>query len=317
MSSLPLVSLAIAVPALVLGWFAVAGVRALRRRIRIRRRISPLSAMMEPETGNDELSSMPVRERPESARNTLVARLNDRYPLAGGVRTTLFAGAAALLAFASVLPISIFFGLPSHWAFPVAVAVGGAVGWNIGSMMEANKRNEFSARFLVALEDYYRMVRYGIGGNQALHSTAAAAQEPVKSSLRHIVLDAEVGVPIGAAMDLEARRIRSAELSMLAAVVSTHAATGGNLSEAVGNLASMARERLDNRTRMKASTAESRITMIVLSLVPFAAVGLQAVTQPEMIDVLRGEARHLLGIGISLILAGLALSWMIIRSVQK
>ena len=293
------------------------GIQALRRRIRIRKRISPLSALVAAEIREDELSSEQDRERSETVRNALAARLNIRYPLAGGVRTTLIAGAAALLAFAGVLPLASYFGLANHWAFPVAVLLGGAVGWNIGAMMETGKRAEFSARFLVALEDFHRMVRYGIASNQALHSIAAASEEPVKTSLRHIVSDAEVGVPVGAAMDREARRVRIAELSMLAAVVSTQAATGGNLSEAVGNLAAMVRERLDNRARMKASTAESRITMIILAIVPVAAVGLQAATQPELIDVLRGEARHLLGIGVMLILAGLVFSWMIIRRAQR
>ena len=260
---------------------------------------------------------MQVSAPSETAGNALVAKLNKRYPLAGGVRTTLIAGTTALTTFAIVLPLASFFGLANQWALPVAALVGGALGWNVGSMMETGKRNEFSARFLVALEDFHRMVRYGIASNQALHSIAAAAEEPVKASLRHIVSDTEVGVPIGAAMDREARRVHISDLSMLAAVVSTQAATGGNLSEAVGNLAAMVRERLDNRARMKASTAESRITMIILTIVPLAAVGLQAATQPELIDVLRGEARHLLGIGVSLILAGLVFSWMIIRNAQQ
>ena len=118
-------------------------------------------------------------------------------------------------------------------------------------------------------------------------------------------------------MAREARRVRMSELAMLAAIISTQSSTGGNLSEAVGNLASMLRERLDNRSKLKASTAESRVTLIILSVVPFLGVGLQAFMQPELLAVLMGEGRHLLGIGLGFITAGLVISYFMIRNAQR
>ena len=125
------------------------------------------------------------------------------------------------------------------------------------------------------------------------------------------------GVPIGVAIDNEALRTRISELSMLAAVVSTQSSTGGNLSESVGNLSETLRERLDNRTRMTAATAESRLTMIILALVPVAAIGVQTATQPEVVDMLLGEARDLFGMGLVLILIGLGISWKMIQRAQR
>ena len=118
-------------------------------------------------------------------------------------------------------------------------------------------------------------------------------------------------------MAREARRVRMSELAMLAAIISTQTSTGGNLSEAVGNLAAMLRERLDNRARMKASTAESRVTLIILSIVPFIGVGIQAALQPELVGVLLGEGRHLLGIGLAFIVSGLVISYFMIRGAQR
>ena len=317
MSGAALVGLAGAGLAFLAGWFTVTGSQALRRRARIRKRMSPFAELLAAESPESTPVPMRVRERADSAENPLVARLNARYPLAGGVRTTMIAGVTGLLAFAGLVPVLSFFGFPATLAFVSAALVGGGLGWSIGGVLEDGKRNDFSDRFLIALEDFHRMVRYGIGSNQALNSITAAAEEPVKTSLRNIVLETELGVPIGTAMDREARRVRISELSMLAAVVSTQSATGGNLSESVANLAAMLRERLDNRSRMRASTAESRITMLILVFVPFAGIGLQAAMQPELVDVLMGEARRLLGLGVALIVAGLVISWMLIRSAQR
>ena len=110
--------------------------------------------------------------------------------------------------------------------------------------MEERKRTEYSDRFLVVLEDFQRMVRFGIASGQALTSVAGAADEPVKGSLRNVILEMGFGVPIGVAIDNEALRTR---------IRRTFDACGGrfhavfhrgNLSESVGNLAETLRERL-------------------------------------------------------------------------
>ena len=316
MSGAATIGLAGAGLAFLMAWFAMTGMRALRRRAKIRRRLSPVDGVLATDT--TEAASVPVRIRErKSSENPVIARLNARYPLAGGVRTTVFAGIAGMLAFLALVPATSFFGMSAALSFGSAALVGGSLGWNVGTVLEDARRSEFSDRFLIVLEDFHRMVRYGIAANQALNSITAAAEEPVKTSLRNIVLEMEFGVPIGTAVDREARRVRISELSMLAAVVTTQSSTGGNLSESIANLAATLRERLDNRSRMKASTAESRITMIILAFVPFAGIGLQIFMQPELIDVLLGEARSLLGLGITLIIAGLVISWMMIRSAQR
>ncbi len=313
------ISLAGAAIAFLLAWIALAGTRALRRRAKVRRRMGAIGSLLASETREPAGKAVgkPARERKAARENALIGRLNARYPLSGGIRTTAIAGTAGLVAFAALVPSMGFFGLPGWPTLLVSAVAGIAIGWNVGTAMEDARRAEFSDRFLIALEDFQRMVRFGIASNQALHSIAGSAVEPVKGSLRNIVLETEFGVPMGAAMEREAFRIRISELSMLAAVVSTQSSTGGNLSESIANLAATLRERMDNRSRLKAATAESRVTMIILAFVPVAAIGLQAATQPELVEVLLGGARHLFGIGILLILTGLAISWKMIQSAQR
>lgn len=295
---------------------ALLAVQGMRRRAKVRRRMAPVMGLLAVET-TETTAIYTRKQRSERRRNSRTAWLDARYPLARGGRTALIALGGGAAVFALLVPLLGFFGLSYAFAVVVGGSIGGGFAWNIASMREAARRNAFSDRFLVMLEDMQRMVRYGIPTAQALKSAASAADEPVETSLRNILLEAEFGTPLGEAIDREARRVRVAELSMLAAVVSTQSATGGSLSESVDNLARMLRERLDNRSRMKASTAESRITIVILAFVPFAAIGVQALSQPELVDVLLGDARHLLGIGVGLIVAGLVISWMMIRGAQR
>ena len=135
----------------------------------------------------------------------------------------------------------------------------------------------------------------------------------MRESLRRVVLDTDFGVPLATALEREARRVRIGEMAMLAAIFSTQTRTGGGLAESVGNLAGMLRERIDNRARARAATSEPKITLIILAFVPFAAVGIQAASQPALVGTLLGEARHLLGIGAGLIATGLAVAFFLVR----
>ncbi|MDE0348398.1 MAG: type II secretion system F family protein [Gammaproteobacteria bacterium] len=308
----------IVIVAVLVGLVAIGafGAGALRTRSRVRRRMGLFADMLQVE----EAGAAAVPEAQEGVgapRSPLVATLERRYPLSGGVRTTVIGVGAAVVAGAALVPLLSFFGLSGPLAVLLALAIGAAFGWSVGLMLETAKRNAFNDRFLPAIEDFQRMVYFGIATGQAFSSITAAAEEPLAGSLRNIQLQVEFGVPLAAAMEREARRVRVSELAMLSAIMGTQARTGGNLSEAVANLAEMLRERLDNRARIKASTAESRVTLIILSAVPVLAVAIQAALQPALVDVLLGEARHLLGMGAGLIVSGLVVSWLMIRSAQR
>ena len=151
----------------------------------------------------------------------------------------------------------------------------------------------------------------------AFKAITANAEAPVRDSLNRVLLDTDFGVPLAAALEREARHVRISEMAMLAAIFSTQSRTGGGLAESVGNLAEMLRERIDNRARAKAATAEPKITLIVLTLVPFAVVGVQAASQPALVGTLLDEARHLLGIGAGLIVTGLTVAFFLVRSTRQ
>ena len=294
---------------------ALVVVDALSVRAKVDRRLRPLSGM----STIDEAEPLAQKSLAQNAQeeNALVQWLNVRFPLSGGVRTGVVAVVVAVVVTTLVGPFLMFVGLGPMLAMTCALTAGVLLGWNVGKAREDGERTSFNDRFLLAMEDFQRMVRFGIPTMQALNSVADATDAPLKPVLRNVLLDAGLGVPLERAMAREAHRIGMGELAMLAAILSTQADTGGNLSEAVGNLADMLRERRDNRTKMKAATAESRVTLIILCVVPILGIGLQATVQPELVTVLVNEGRHLLGIGLAFIFGGLAISWLMIRSAGR
>ena len=296
-----------------LGFLAVVANESLRRRARIRRRVGPLAEILDM---GDAPIMAPVREQVGEVA-PFVAMLDRRYPLAGGARAALSAGIGGLVVGCALVPGLMFVGVPVVFAVILALVLAFGLAWNVGSFLEQRQRLRFNERFLVAVEDFRRMVRFGISASQAFASMAASAEEPLRSSLQRVVSVSDFGVPIGVALGHEAHRVRMSEVAMLAAIMTTQSRTGGGLSESVGNLADMLRERIDSRARANAATSESKISLFVLTGVPFAAVGIQAALQPDLVDTLLVDARHLLGIGAGLIVAGLAVAWFLVRGVER
>lgn len=288
-----------------------------RRRVRIRRRVVQFTDLLDLDLDEAEQAALPAASQREESEGPVAASMRQRFPLSGGTRTGLVAAVFGLAGAVALTLGMLFVYVPPIFAVVSGILLGVGLGWGVGSLLEQRVRQRYSERFLIVVEDFERMVRFGIGTGQALASVAASAQEPVRSSLGRVVLDTDFGVPAAVALGREAHRIRVSELAMLAAIVATQTRTGGGLSESVGNVAEMLRERLDNVSRTQAATAESKISLIILALVPLAAIGLQLVTQPEVVGILLGEGRHMLGIGAGLIGVGLVVAWLIVRSAQR
>ncbi|MDE0452232.1 MAG: type II secretion system F family protein [Gammaproteobacteria bacterium] len=289
---------------------------ALRARMRIRRRMRPITEILSSDEAVVTLAEA-VPETRSGSDNFVVARLDGLFPLSGGVRTGMIVLGTTLLLWILLVPATVFVGVPVALAVFLSLVAAATIGWNVGSFIETRRRDAYCNRLVTAVEDFQRLVRFGTSSLRALRSVAKTAEEPLARSFRAILREADLGVPLDQAMAQEAHRVRMGELAMLSAIISAQSDAGGRISDAVGNLASMLRERLDSRMRLKATTAESKVTMIVLALVPLLAIAIQAFLQPEMVDTLLGEARHLLGAGVGLIVSGLFVSWLMIRSVQR
>lgn len=286
----------------------------LRRRARVRRRLEPLTDLL----ASDEapMVVVPALDTPRDV-SALAVALDRRWPLAGGVRTGIVVAAGGGAAAVVLVPALAFFGLPLWLALAMGALLGIGVGAGIGSFLEQRKRVQFNDRFLVAVDDFQRLVRFGVTPGQAFASVAKSVGEPARDSLSRVARDAELGVALGDALAREAHRVRISEMAMLAAIVSTQSRAGGGLAESVGNLADMLRERNDNRARTEAATSESKISLLILCGVPFVTVGIQMQLQPELAQVLFSSARHLLGIGVGMIAVGLVVAWLLVRSAGR
>jgi len=198
--------------------------------------------------------------------------------------------------------IAIVLGVPVLLAPGVFLA--GSVGlprWFVGHMR--NRRiKAFLNEFPNALDVIIRSVRSGLPLNDGLRLIASEAGEPVRSEFRRIVESQQMGLSIPEATAKMPESMPCPEANFFAIVIQIQAQAGGNLSEALGNLSRVLRDRKKMKAKVNALSMEAKASAAIIGALPFIVTLLIYLTSPQYILLLfTSQTGHLL-LGISAVL---------------
>ena len=82
------------------------------------------------------------------------------------------------------------------------------------------------------------------------------------------------------------QRVPIAETNFFSIVIAIQAKSGGNLSEALGNLSRVLRERKKMKGKITAMSMEAKASAAIIGAVPFLVVGALYVSSPKYISLL-------------------------------
>jgi tight adherence protein B len=174
---------------------------------------------------------------------------------------------------------------------PLAVLGGFVVGmWGLPSwilsFLRARRIKSFVDEFPTAIDVIVRGIRAGLPVGDCIRVVASEARDPVRGEFRQMVESQSVGLSLGEAADRFSERMPIPEASFFAIVVNITQKTGGNLSEALSNLAGVLRERKKMRGKIQAISSEAKTSAAIIGALPFV-VGLAVYfLQPNYIMVL-------------------------------
>src|SRR5690606_20164187 len=97
----------------------------------------------------------------------------------------------------------------------------------------------------------------------------AEGQEPVRSEFRRVVESQQVGLSIPEACARMFNHIPLQEVNFFAIVIAIQSQAGGNLSEALGNLSRVLRERRKMRSKINALSMEAKASAAIIGALPF------------------------------------------------
>ncbi len=243
-----------------------------------------------------------------------------RYPLLDA-RRALAVGIAAGLAAAAGLWFAMWFlKIPSGWwSLPLA-GLGGVGGmWYAMSWMQARRAGEFTRQFPEIIDQIVRLSAAGVPPLEAIAVVAEDAQPPVQPVLRSVCDGLAGGLDADTALLTVARRVRLAEFTLFTAVIRLQRRAGGGVTGAFSNLSAALRARRSTALKAHASTAQTRLTLLVLAVMPVLVLVGQSFISPESVEILFDPDRGamLLQIGVGLILFGLLAARAMASRIEK
>jgi tight adherence protein B len=189
----------------------------------------------------------------------------------------------------------------------LGAGIAGGLGlprWAV-SYMRKKRIKKFLAEFPNAIDIIVRAVKSGLPLNDGLRLIANEAKEPVRAEFRRMIDAQQLGISIPDAALKLYENMPCSEANFFGIVIQIQSQAGGNLSEALGNLSRVIRDRKKMKAKVDALSMEAKASAAIIACLPFIVTILVYLSSPGYIMVLFTTSTGKMLIGVSL-------SWMMI-----
>ena len=299
---------------------SVAAIRAVRRRMRWRKtkttkRLEQVAAPLR-STARDETASggerriFKTRKR-KGILGILWEPISRKHPMITPRPTMIACSVGAGAGCATVICAMWVLKIDLGWWNTTIWATGAAIGaWNGLKWMQRRSEAAFVRQFPEVVDQIVRLAGAGVPATEALSVIAKDIKEPTHSILKEVADGMNAGLDTDEALRITTERVKMTEFSMFAAVLRLQKQAGGSLSQAFDNLAKRLRDRRRSALKQRNATSQTRLTIVVLAIMPLAVLLAQKVMSPEQVDKLltTDTGTLLLRWGIALIATGIFLA---------
>ncbi|QDC02862.1 type II secretion system F family protein [Mesorhizobium sp. 8] len=203
----------------------------------------------------------------------------------------------------------LFFLVGAPLFVALAILLVGGLGlprWLV-SFRRKRRVKKFLDEFPNALDVIVRAVKSGLPLNDGVRLIANEAQEPVKTEFRRIVDAQQLGLSIPDAAMRMPETMPCPEAGFFGIVIQIQSQAGGNLSEALGNLSRVLRDRKKMKARVQALSMEAKASAAIIGALPFVVAVMTFITSPKYImPLFTTDTGHLI-LGLSGIWMGIGI----------
>ena len=150
----------------------------------------------------------------------------------------------------------------------------------------ARRLRDFQRQLPEALDMMGRSLRAGHSLLAGMKMVSDEFPAPVGPEFGRVVEEATFGVPLGDALSHLTDRFDSAALRFFVTSVMIQRESGGNLAEVITSISQMARKRFELAAKVRAVSAEGRLSAIILFALPLALAGILYMINAEYIMIL-------------------------------
>ena len=220
----------------------------------------------------------------------------------------------------SFLGLLVSFLLLSIFSVPLYMRLGlmflcTAMPYFLVSRTKAARLEKIEQQLPDALDLMGRSMRAGHAFPTALKLVGEEMSDPLADEFRTVFDEVNFGVSMSDALMNLAARVPSTDLRYFVIAVLIQRETGGNLTELLGSISAIIRDRLKLLGQVRVLSAEGRMSAWVLGLLPFGSAALMNIVNPEFMSVLYTDpaGQKMVGIALSLLVVGIFFIRKVIR----
>jgi len=160
--------------------------------------------------------------------------------------------------------------------------------------------NELETQLPDALDFLARSMRAGHAFSISLEMVGEEIHEPLGQEFRALFNEMNLGASLERSLASFSRRVPISDVRFFSSSVVLQRQTGGNLSEILGRLAHIIRERFRLKGQVKAASAHGRMTATILTLLPIATLIGLIVSSPGYLDPMLEDptGRKIIALGV-------------------
>ncbi len=187
-------------------------------------------------------------------------------------------------------------GVVAVAAFMVGGGPLGAAGLGFGagfglprwalSFLKSRREKAFLKALPDAVDVIVRGIKAGLPLFESIKVVAADSPEPLRSEFLAIIETQAIGMPLGEACARLFERMPLPEANFFGIVIAIQQKSGGNLSEALGNLSRVLRDRKKMAEKIQAMSMEAKASAAIIGSLPPIVMLLVYMTTPDYIALL-------------------------------
>jgi len=231
---------------------------------------------------------MQLMQEEPNRENILVQLRRERSLTSGGdyslklqslnrlvMQSGLTIGLWKFAAIVAVVTVAVFFGL-LWYGFGLVTLVSATafsafvLPFLVLKFMRGRRHKKFGAQFPDAIDIIVRSLRAGHPVPVAVQLVGKEMPDPIGTEFGMVSDEITYGADLETALRNLYYRVRQEDMPLFVTAVAIQSSTGGNLSEILGNLSAVIRQRFKMRRKIKALAAEGRFSALLLSGLPFA-----------------------------------------------
>ena len=181
--------------------------------------------------------------------------------------------------------VAFVLGIPMPLLSVPAIFVVFAFGvprWYV-AFMRGRRVNAFLNEFPNALDIIVRAVKSGLPLNDGIRLIASESRQPVKTEFKRMVEAQQIGMSIPESAMRMQETMPCAEAAFFGIVIQIQQQAGGNLSEALGNLSRVLRDRKKMKAKVQALSMEAKASAAIIGALPFIVAFLVYLSSPNYI----------------------------------